>query len=360
MVERHDLASESVVTLSGFPRAPEDPDAADRAVAADPLSDVLRTVKLTGALFFVVDASSPWGVNVPRAERFAPIILPHARHVVSYHVVTRGSGFASIDGGHAVPFNPGDVLVVPHGDPYAMTSGRDVRTESDIDSALAFFRAMASGELPFVVTEGGGGPEHAQFVCGFLGCDARPFNPLLAALPPLMRVERRADAPDLLDRLIELTLIEAQGRRVGGECIRLRLSELMFVEVIRRHLESIPPERTGWLAGLRDQRIGRALALLHARPAHAWTLDALAKEACMSRSVLADRFAQLVGHPPMQYLAQWRVQLAARQLADGGTKVSAIALAVGYASEAAFSRSFKKISGLSPAQWRARCAASDA
>ncbi len=357
MVDRHDPASESVVALSGFPRAPDSADATDRG-AADPLSDVLRTVKLTGALFFVVDASSPWGVNVPRAELFAPIILPRARHVVSYHVVTRGSGIATIDGGLAVPFSAGDVLVVPHGDPYVMSSGRDVPAKPDVDAALAFFRAMATGELPFVVTEGGGGAEHAQFVCGFLGCDARPFNPLLAALPPLMRVEQRCGEPDMLDRLIELTLVEARARRAGGECIRLRLSELMFVEVIRRHLEAIPPERTGWLAGLRDQRIGRALALLHARPAEPWSLDALAKEAAMSRSVLADRFTQLVGCPPMQYLAQWRIALAARQLADGATKVSAVALAVGYASESAFSRSFKKIAGVSPAQWRERGAAS--
>jgi AraC-like DNA-binding protein len=326
----------------------------------DPLSDVLRMVKLTGALFFLLDASSPWGVEVPTAEAFAPIVLPSARHVVSYHIVIEGSGWASLSGEPSAQFVAGDVLVFPHGDAYAMLSRPGGARALPLEEALGFFRAMAAGELPFVVAEGGGGPERARFVCGFLGCDARPFNPLLATLPRFMHVRRPAGPQDdLLDRLIALTLDQARLSRPGGECIRLRLSELMFVEVVRRYLEALPAGETGWLAGLRDAGVGRALALLHQRPAQRWTLEALAAEAGISRSVLAERFTRLVGHPPMEYLARWRVQMAARLLADGAAKVSAVALDVGYASEASFSRTFKKIAGVSPAAWRANAGPHD-
>jgi AraC-like DNA-binding protein len=136
--------------------------------------------------------------------------------------------------------------------------------------------------------------------------------------------------------------------------VLLRLSELMFVEVVRRHLAALPRPEAGWLAALGDPEVGRALALLHARPGEPWTLDSLGREAGLSRSTLAQRFTDMVGEPPMRYLARWRMQLAARRLADGGAKVQAVALEVGYDSEAAFSRAFKKIVGTSPAGWRKR------
>ena len=325
------------------------------AEAGDPLSDVLRMVKLSGALFFLVDASSPWGVDIPPAREFASILFPRARHIVSYHVVVHGSGWASVGAQAAVRFEAGDVIVFPHGDSYTMLSQPNGSPALPREQALGFFRAMAAGELPFVVPEGGGGPERARFVCGFLGCDARPFNPLLDTLPRLMQV-RPARAPhgDMLDRLIALTLTEAEQRRPGGECMRVRLGELLFVEVVRRHIAHLPERDTGWLAGLRDPGVGRALALIHARPAEPWTLETLAAESGLSRSALAERFARLVGHPAMQYLARWRIQVAARLLADGAAKVGAVGREVGYDSEAAFSRSFKKLAGMSPAQWRSR------
>lgn len=331
------------------------PDSAGRGqpVGKDPLSEVLRTVKLTGALFFLVDATSPWGVEVAHAGVFGPIILPRAQHVISYHIVLQGSGYASLPGISPARFAAGDIIVFPHGDPYAMVSRPGGPLEFDAVASLRFFREMAAGRLPFVVNEGGGGPERAQFVCGFLGCDARPFNPLLEALPRLLHVKRPVgDQHDLLDRLIDLTLMEAQISRAGGECIRLRLSELMFVEVARRYLATLEVSQTGWLSGLRDPVVGHALSLLHERPAHAWTLKELARQTGVSRSVLADRFTHLVGYPPMQYLTRWRIQLAARLLADGATKVAAVSQEVGYASEAAFSRTFKRIAGVPPAVWR--------
>jgi AraC-like DNA-binding protein len=356
----HDPASQSLAAASilrqPLTRPPEEaiPDAAvTGASGKDVLSDVLRAIKLTGALFFRVDASSPWSVEVPKAGAFAGVILPSAQHVISYHIITKGSGWISLGESQAMKFVEGDILVIPHEDTYAMRSAPDERSGLTPEDSLDFFRAMAAGHLPFMVTEGGGGPALTRYVCGFLGCDARPFNPLLGALPRLMRIPRVGVAPgDLLDRLIDVTLAEAPAQRPGAECIRLRLSELMFVEVVRRYLETLPPEQTGWLAGLRDRAVGRAVGLVHENPARDWTIEELARETGVSRSVLAARFMRLVGCPPIQYLTRWRVQLAARLLTDGLAKVSAVGRDVGYNSDAAFSRSFKRVAGVSPAEWR--------
>ena len=193
-----------------------------------------------------------------------------------------------------------------------------------------------------------------SIVCGFLGCDVRPFNPVLESLPRLLHLPKQVDGPmhDRLASLVEFTIAESRDRRAGSKSVLLRLSEILFIEVVRRYLDSLEPGRTGWLAGLRDPLVGRALALLHDRPALAWTLDRLAKDSGASRSTLADRFAHVIGQPPMRYLTQWRMQLASRLLADGRSKVSAVALDVGYQSEAAFSRAFKDTMGVSPAAWR--------
>ncbi len=322
------------------------------AGTGDPLSAVLRTVRLRGALFFLVDATDPWCVDVPRARDFAGIILPGAGHIVSYHIVLEGSGLAAVPGADPVPIGAGDIVVFPHADPYVLASAPGVPPEFDADETIGFFRELAAGRVPFVVREGGGRLPGAKFICGFLGCDLAPFNPLLGTLPRLLHIRRRAGGADLLDRLIDLAMAEVQTPRAGGGSIRLGLCELMFVELLRRHLETQAGDGTGWLSGLRDPVAGRALGLLHAAPARDWTLDALAREAGVSRSVLAERFAARVGEPPMRYLTLWRMQLAARRLAEDGGKVAAIGESIGFRSEAAFSRTFKKVTGLSPAAWR--------
>jgi AraC-like DNA-binding protein len=187
-------------------------------------------------------------------------------------------------------------------------------------------------------------------VCGFLGCDARPFNPLLNALPRVIHVSDRAGGP--IAAFVQFAVAESKEPRAGGECVLGRLSELMFVDVVRRYMETLPPDREGWLAGLREPFVGRALAALHRSPARDWTIETLAREVGLSRSVLAERFTQYVGQPPIQYLTNWRMQLAANHLLSGVDSVAEIAERVGYESEAAFSRAFKKAVGAPPAEWR--------
>lgn len=326
---------------------------ASAAETADTLSDVLQTVKLTGALFFRTDAAPPWGVEVPDGAALAPIILPGAQHVMSYHVVTRGECWARLRHEPTVALKEGDIVIFPHGDPYVMSMDAGGKAEMDANASMAVFGMMADGRLPFTVREGGDGDHRMNLVCGFLGWDVRPFNPLLATLPRLLHLRRPAASEyDSLGQLIDITIAESREKRAGAACMRLRLSELMFIEVVRRYLRHLPAGQSGWLSGLRDPFVGRALVLLHEQPAHPWVLEELAESVGLSRSALAERFAQLVGQPPMQYLSRWRMQLAARLLSDGAMKVSAVALSVGYASEAAFSRSFKKATGVSPATWR--------
>ncbi|MFT3837513.1 MAG: AraC family transcriptional regulator [Myxococcaceae bacterium] len=220
----------------------------------------------------------------------------------------------------------------------------------DLEENLGYFRAHIRKQLPFEMRFGES--TRARFICGFLGCDDAPFNPLMESLPSML-VVRREEQPELrrrLDALIELTLAESTGRQ-GEDSIRMRLSELLFVEVVRQHLASLPSEQTGWLAGLRDQVVGKAIACLHQEPAKSWSLASLAKQVGASRTVLAERFSRLVGLPPMQYLTRWRIQLGALLLMKG-RKVSAVALEVGYESEAAFSRAFKKVAGVTPVLWK--------
>jgi AraC-like DNA-binding protein len=325
------------------------------APRGDPLSDLLRTVRLTGAVFFRVDAGAPWEAQVPDGGALAGAIMAPAQHVISYHVVTRGSCWGGLIGGETVPLHAGDVLVLPAGDPYFIATAPGVGRPA-MHEGLAFLREMAAGRLPFCVREGRG-RDRLHLICGFLGCDLRPFNPLLATLPRLWAVRGvYGTRRDSLSRLIDVTLAESREARPGSHSVRVRLSELLFVEVVRRHLATRPAKSTGWLAGLRDPMVGRALTLLHERPARLWSVSALAKDVGASRSALAERFARLVGLPPMRYLARWRVQLAARMLVDSDAKVARVARGVGYDSEAAFSRAFKQIAGASPAAWRARAA----
>jgi AraC-like DNA-binding protein len=312
----------------------------------DALSDVLRAVRLTGAVFFDVQASEPWVAETPQGESIVGRIFPGADHLISYHVITGGACWGGLIGQAPLHLSAGDVIVFPHGDAHVMSSAPGLRDEPD----LSKFRRPAEGQLPFSISMGDTRPDPAHLVCGFLACDARPFNPLLSALPPVIRVSDRAGGA--IGAFVQFALTESKEPRLGGESVLGRLSELMFVDVIRRHLESLPADRTDWLAGLREPFVGRALAALHGSPARDWTLEALARDVGLSRSALAERFTQFVGQPPMQYLANWRMQLAANYLTSGTDSVADVAERVGYESEAAFSRAFKKMVGTPPSHWR--------
>ncbi len=333
--------------------APDPPERAVQITRNDPLSDVLATVRLTGALFFVVDASSPWCIEVPHIRHYAPIVMPRSQHLLSYHIAVEGRGFASIPGVDPIPYEAGDILVFAHGDGYRMQDALSSQPELDFDQTISFMRALAEGSLPFVVLEGGGGPPAATTICGFMGCDVRPFNPILASLPRMLRLRRqRTDGRDLLDRLIDLVVEEARAERPGGQGISLRLSELMFMELLRRYVGADGLKPPGWLAGLKDAAVARALAAIHAHPGDDWSVDVLADVAGMSRSSLAERFTELVGYSPLRYLTLWRMQLASRLLAESTLPVSEVGRQVGYEAEAAFSRRFKSVVGVAPSKWR--------
>ncbi|NVK42942.1 MAG: AraC family transcriptional regulator [Oceanospirillaceae bacterium] len=333
-------------------RRPERADDAG-AEAMDVLSDVLHSVRLTGSMLFVVDASSPWISQAPAADLFSSTVLPGSRHIISYHIVTQGHCDAGLADGPRHRLGAGDILVIPHGDPYFLCDlPTGARPACDSDEALAFFREMAAGKLPTVIPVGGDGEPQTRFICGFLGCDSQPFNPVLAALPSAL-ILRRSDFTDSrMDALIDFALGELRNPGSGSRNVLLRLSELMFATSLRHYLQSRPEAQSGWLAGLSDPLVARALTLLHAHPEKAWTLESLCSLAGTSRTVLTERFGQLIGQPPMRYLNAWRMQKAAGLLAEGTLKVAAVAAAVGYDSEAAFSRAFRKFAGRPPARWR--------
>ena len=322
----------------------------------DTLSDVLRAVRLTGAVFFSIDAAEPWVAEAPAARALGPHIMPGVEHVIEYHVVTSGSCWGGIIDDQPVRLEAGDVIVFPQGDAHVMASGPGMRGRPDVE----MHRAALHGKLPLVVSLDGGGRERTGVICGFLGCDARPFNPLLSALPRVLHVRSLGQSDGMLRSFVELALSESTSPRTGSDCVLARLSELLFVEVVRNHVASLPPEQTGWLAGLRDDAVGRALERLHQRPAHPWTIEELAKECAVSRATLAERFAHLVGVPPMQYLAQWRTQLAASLLRTTKAGLAEIAERVGYGSETALSRAFKREVGVAPAAYRKGAAPRDA
>lgn len=318
-------------------------------MATDALSDLLKTVRLTGAAYFEIAAQAPWSVRSPAREMILPRILPGADHLISYHVVTEGRCFASLVGGEPVTLEAGEVVVFTNADPHVMSSAGGMRADPP---SADMIEIASAGRLPFLINLMNGGAPTAKLVCGYLACDARPFNPLLEALPSMLKAGdgRRNDA-GWLGQFIQFAVAEVADRRAGSESVLTKLSELMFIDVVRRYIEAMPSQNTGWLAGLRDPFVGKALALIHARPSFAWTVEGLARQCGASRTVLAERFAQLVGSPPMHYLAKWRMQVAS-ELLNGNANMASIAAQVGYDSEAAFSRAFKKMIGVAPSVWR--------
>ena len=326
----------------------------------DTLSDVLRNVRLRGALFYYVSGKHDWAAEAPPSRDIAGIVMPHAEHVLEYHVVTSGHCWAAIVGQQPVYMSEGDVVMFPHGDPHVMSSAPGMRADPQVDTLYR----MKIDQLPFwIALDGTNTPQleppaadsTATLVCGFLGCDIRPFNPLIQALPRMLHLQARGDG-DWISQFMRQAVAESASKRPGGEAMLARMSEMMFVDAIRRFVDALPPESTGWLAGLRDRFVGRALALMHEQPSRDWTIDELGKEIGLSRSALHERFVEFTGQPPMQYLTSWRMQMASGLLRNTDATVAAVALEVGYDSEAAFARAFKRLVGVPPAAWRRRTA----
>lgn len=318
----------------------------------DTLSDVLRAVRLTGAAFFELKTCVPWVVEATAPLELGRHFMPGAEHVIEYHAVSSGSCWVGLMGQPQLQLNEGDIIVFPHGDPHVLSNPPGLRGGPEIDTIKAAGRAELPLSFSLGDTGAGDGSERAQVVCGFLGCDVRPFNPLLSALPRMIHVPGTGAGAATRRGLIALAVRESTTPRPGGGSILARVSELLFVEIVREYIETLPEGNNGWLAGLRDDNIGRALQRLHARPAHGWTLEELAKEIGMSRSSMAERFTDLLGVPPMQYLAQWRLQLAGELLRTSEVSLAEIAQRVGYSTEFALSRAFKRSYGIAPGYYR--------
>jgi AraC-like DNA-binding protein len=275
--------------------------------------------------------------------------MPEAEHVITFHAVTEGECWVELEDGSAPAFRAsvGDIVMAPMADSHVLCSQPGMRAEPN----MSMYYRPTDRQLPFVIDQTQGRGERTRFACGYLGCDLRPFNPVLQALPRIVHA-RAAEGHGGMAQLVRMAIDESAARRSGGETVLSKVAELMFVEVVRRHIESLPKDAGGWLSGLRDPHVGAALTLMHGKPAEAWTIERLAHEVGMSRSVFADRFAHFVQDPPMHYLTRWRMQLATRLLERPNVGVAQVAAEVGYESEAAFNRAFKKCVGAPPGAWR--------
>ncbi|MGA9770228.1 MAG: AraC family transcriptional regulator [Blastocatellia bacterium] len=315
----------------------------------DVLSEVLRTVRLEGALFFNAEFSAPWCLSNSRSAAIAPYLSPGAEHLIMYHFLTEGRAYARLPDGRREELIAGDIIVFPHGDAHLLGNGWP---EKPVDSLRTFAKNL-SEELK--LARFGGGGEITRFVCGFMACDPRLSEVFLAGLPPMLKVHVvKETSGQWLEHSIRFSVGEVNGSNAGSRLVLAKLAELLFVETLRRYINALPPDQIGWLAGARDPVVGQALALLHKEPANPWTISNLARRVGLSRTRLAERFRHFLGESPMAYLAQWRLKLGAEILQSTEDSVAEVAAAVGYGSEAAFNRAFKREFDCPPAQFRRR------
>lgn len=326
-------------------------------MSQDTLSDVLRSVRLRSAVFYFVSCEGEWVAVAPSSRDIAAAVMPDAERVIEYHVVTAGECWIAIAGEPPLKLKRGDVIMLPQGDAHVVSSTPGMSAAADVDSFFEMRRShrpfrlhYPGGSEPQLATDGRDGRAATKIVCGFIGCDVRPFNPLLATLPRLLHLP--AVGSGRSEQFAQLAAEESARKRPGADALLERLSEMMFVDAVRRYLGALPENSRGWLAGTRDRFVGRALALMHEAPALGWTVDELGRRVGLSRSALHERFVDVIGQAPMQYLANWRMQVGAALLRDTAAPVASVALEVGYQSEAAFTRAFKRLVGKPPSLWR--------
>jgi len=314
----------------------------------DAFSEILSGVKLSGALFFTAEFSAPWGFSAPASSTMATMLAPGAPRLVLYHLVIDGEARVQLLDGESIELRPGDIVIFPHGDPHHMSSVKGALPPFPNYGISAKIKSRDLSPL-----RAGGGGEIARFVCGYMTCDPYLSRPILSGLPSVFKVNIRTDrSGHWLENSILHLVEEAVSGQVGSEAMLAKLSEALFVDTLRRYVAGLPEQQTGWLAGARDPIVGKSLGLLHSRIAHPWTIADLAEEVGISRSALVERFTRYVSEPPMAYLTRWRLQVAARSLESTRRGVAEIAGDVGYESEAAFNRAFKREFGQPPGRYR--------
>jgi AraC-like DNA-binding protein len=313
----------------------------------DVLSEILSAVRLEGALFFNAEFSAPWCLSSSGAVGIEPYLPSKGAHLVMFHFLTEGKAYAALPGGERVELNEGDIVVLPHGEPHILGNGFP---QIPVDSFKTFAKNLSDGLKP--VRYGGGG-EITRFVCGYMACDPQLSEVLLRGLPHILRVQvAEGSSGRWIENSIRFSVGELTGAEAGSSLVVGKLSEVLFVETLRRYVSTLPPDQTGWLAGLRDPILARTLALLHRDPANSWTVDGMAKRIGSSRTRLAERFRHYLQMSPIAYLTEWRMKLGAEALRSTQKSVAEIAFEVGYNSEAAFSRAFKRTFQLPPLQFR--------
>jgi AraC-like DNA-binding protein len=313
----------------------------------DPLSEALRSVRLSGAIFLDAELSAPWGFASPPASAGARLLAPSAEHLILFHLLVEGKATASVPGQGSVALEPGDIAVLPRGDAHELWNGR----VTELTDSSALLPKILEGAI--VSERGGGGGRITKFICGYIACDRQAQRLFLAGLPALFKVNIRRDSSgEWIESTIRHLASERQSAEAGRSALLATLAEALFIETLRRYMAELPRQRTGWLAAARDVAVGRALGAIHREPAHAWTVASLAQRAGTSRTVFAERFTRLLGATPLNYVSRCRMQLGARLLETTDDSVLQVALNAGYESEAAFNRAFKREFDVPPARYR--------
>jgi AraC-like DNA-binding protein len=314
----------------------------------DAFSQILSGVTLKSAVFFTAEFSAPWGFFAPASRIMAATIAPGADQLVLYHLLIEGKAVVELADSTPLELVPGDIVIFPHGAAHHMSSGKGL-TRPFPNYGIS--DKVKAGDLSPL--RAGGGGDVSRFVCGYMTCDPHLSRPVLNGLPPVFKIHIRADpSGQWLESSILHLVEEAGSGRVGSEAMLAKLSEALFVDTLRRYIAGLPEQQIGWLAGTRDPIVGKSLGLLHSRIAHPWTIAELADEVGISRSALVERFTRYLSEPPMAYLTRWRLEVAARSLEKTSRGVAEIAAGVGYESEAAFNRAFKREFGQPPGRYR--------